>query len=175
MNEPPVRASSQRRKIGLFHARPFLLLALLIGLFAVNESEALPPIGPLASDREIVDRTFTRCGRGRGHACVIDGDTFKLGKRKIRVLGIDAPEVSSPQCPAERALAEKATAKLQQLLNQGEFTMTANRFDRTDRYGRDLRHISRPLPGGETQSIAAEMRDAGLAHRYTGGWKAGWC
>ena len=141
----------------------------------VNKSEALPPFGPLASDHEVVDWTFTRCGRGRGFACVIDGDTFKLGSRKFRIAGINAPELNSPRCPAEKELAEKATAKLQQILNEGEFVMVANRFDRTDRYGRELRRLSRSLPGGETRSIGAELREAGLAHPYLGSLEPGWC
>lgn len=169
------RGPRRRRGRSRFRARPFLLLAVLAGLFVVNESEALPPVGPLASDREVVERSFTRCGRGRGYACVIDGDTFKLGDRKIRIAGINAPELKDPRCAEETRLAEQATAKLQQLLNQGAFTMVANRLDRTDRYGRELRRLSRSLPGGETQSIGAELREAGLAHPYLGHLEPGWC
>ena len=44
-----------------------------------------------------------------------------------------------------------------------------------DRYGRDLRTISRQRPDGSVQSIASEMRESGLARRYLGGFKSGWC
>lgn len=116
---------------------------------------------------------FSRCGPGRAHACVVDGDTFKLGKRKVRIVGIDAPEIHG-QCDAEIALAERATAKLQELLNQGAFTMTGRIGDMHDRYGRDLRTIERVRADGSVQSIADDMRESGLAHRYTG-FKWGWC
>ena len=53
--------------------------------------------------------------------------------------------------------------------------MVAPIYGQTDRYGRDLRVISRTRPDGSTQSIADEMRESGLAHRYMGGFKPGWC
>ena len=77
---------------------------------------------------------------GARHACVIDGDTFKLGERKVRIIGIDAPETHPARCAEEARLGEAATAKLQQLLNQGPFEMVAPIYrDMHDRYGRDLR------------------------------------
>ncbi len=127
----------------------------------------------LSTDPERISAQFTRCGRGRGHACVVDGDTFKLGQRKVRIIGIDAPEVNGA-CPEERRLAEAATAKLQTLLNQGPFEMVGRFDEMQDRYGRDLRIVRRTLPDGSHQSIAEEMRGSGLAHRYVG-MKSGWC
>ena len=50
------------------------------------------PPGFLSGEPERVAAQFTRCGPGRVHACVVDGDTFKLGKRRVRIIGIDAPE-----------------------------------------------------------------------------------
>jgi micrococcal nuclease len=44
-----------------------------------------------------------------------------------------------------------------------------------DRYGRDLRAISRQRPDGSEQSIASDMRQSGLARRYLGGLKSEWC
>lgn len=159
----------------LFHLRPVVLLAILIALYPVSDPRILPPVGPLASDRELVDRRFTRCGRGRGFACVIDGDTFRLGDRRIRIADINAPELASPRCPEEKRLAEQSADRLLELLNQGEFVMVANRFDRTDRYGRELRSLSRSLPGGEQQSIGGELTEVGLAHPYLGPLEPGWC
>lgn len=64
---------------------------------------------------------------------MIDGDTFKLGDRKIRIIGIDAPETHPPRCAAEAAMGEAATARLQALLNEGPFDMVGSRADLTDR------------------------------------------
>jgi len=155
--------------------RPLGLFAILGASWVTLDPALVDPVGLLATDPERVDERFTRCGRGRGHACVIDGDTIKLGQRKIRIIGIDAPEVMHPQCPEEARLAEAATVKLQQLLNQGPFEMVGSVTRDKDRYGRDLRAINRPNPDGTTISIAEEMRTSGLAHRYLGGFKPGWC
>ena len=127
----------------------------------------------LSTDPERVSEQFTRCGRGRGHACVVDGDTFKLGQRKVRIIGIDAPEVNGA-CPEEIRLAEAATVKLQSLLNQGPFEMVGRFDDMRDRYDRDLRIVRRAAPGGGYQSIAEDMRASGHAHRYLGR-KSSWC
>ena len=93
----------------------------------------------------------------------------------MRIIGIDAPETQHAQCAGEAALGERATARLQQLLNEGPFEMVAPAYRRQDRYGRDLRVIRRARADGTTQSIAGEMREGGLAHRYMGGFKPGWC
>ena len=157
--------------------RPFILLGILASVFMapVADPALIEPPAFLSSAPERVQETFTRCGPGRGHACVIDGDTFKLGERKIRIIGIDAPETHPPRCAEEARLGEAATAKLQALLNQGAFEMMAPIYSGKDRYGRDLRTITRKGPDGGEQSIAAEMRESGLAHRYLGGLKSGWC
>ena len=128
------------------------------------------PPGFLSSEPEQISAHFTRCGPGRGNACVVDGDTFKLGKRKVRIIGIDAPETHPARCADEARLGEQSTARLQELLNQGPFEMVAPVYGKQDRYGRDLRSIRR----GD-QSIADAMRESGLAHRYLGGFKPGWC
>ena len=167
----------RRRGIGgwLRGLRPFLLGAVALGIWPALDPALVEPPAFLSTEPERVSATFTRCGRGRGHACVIDGDTFKLGQRKIRIIGIDAPEVSQAQCPAEAALGERATARLQNLLNAGPFEMVGRLGDMQDRYSRDLRLVRRAKPGGGYTSIASEMRDSGLARRYVGGLRGGWC
>ena len=140
---------------------------LLVG-GALLDPSLIEPIGPLAATEQ-VSASFTPCGPGRGTACVIDGDTFKLGDRKIRITGIDAPELASPRCPAEAALARRAADRLLVLLNQGPFDMVEHRLQRQDRNGRDLMVIRR---GGA--SIGAQLIDEGLAHRYIGS-KRSWC
>ncbi|HET9811972.1 MAG TPA: thermonuclease family protein [Sphingomicrobium sp.] len=155
--------------------RPFILLAILVSLWIGMDPALIEPPAILSSDPEPVDEAFTRCGLGRGHACVIDGDTFKLGTRKVRIIGIDAPETHPPRCDEEAQLGELATAKLQELLNAGPFEMVAPIYRARDRYGRDLRVIRRTLPDGSYESIADEMRESGVARRYLGGLRGGWC
>jgi micrococcal nuclease len=156
--------------------RPFILLGILASLYVgAGDPALIEPPAFLQGKPEPVFATFTRCGPGRGHACVIDGDTFKLGERKVRIIGIDAPETHPPRCAEEARLGELATAKLQQLLNQGRFEMVAPVYRDHDMYGRDLRVVRRKLADGSNQSIAEEMRESGLARRYLGGLRSGWC
>ena len=127
------------------------------------------PFGPLAGRAQVVSAIFTPCGPGRGYACVIVGDSFKLGERKIRITGIDAPELAHPLCPEEAALARKSADRLRVLLNEGTFDMIPHRLQRLDQHGRELMVIQR---GGV--SIGDRLVDEGLAHRYLGS-KESWC
>jgi endonuclease YncB( thermonuclease family) len=155
--------------------RPFILGAILLSIWPAMDPALMEPPAFLAMEPERVDEQFTRCGLGRGHACVIDGDTFKLGERKIRIIGIDAPETHPARCEKEAALGEAATAELQRLLNQGPFEMVGRIDDMKDRYERDLRAIRRVKSDGTEQFIAGDMRESGFARRYLGGFKGGWC
>ena len=165
----------RRRSRVAIALRPFILAAILISIWIGMDPSLVEPPGLLSTEPERVAQTFTRCGHGRGFACVVDGDTFRLGKRRVRIIGIDAPETHNSSCPEEARLGEQATVKLQTLLNAGAFEMVAPIYGRTDRYGRDLRVIRRIRPDGSTQSFADDMRESGLAHRYMGGFKPGWC
>ena len=164
-----------RRRRPWVAARPFLLAGVLAASWTLVDPALVDPIGPLATAPEWVSKQFTRCGVGRGFACVIDGDTFKLGARKVRIIGIDAPETHPPRCAEEARLGEAATVRLMALLNDGPFDMVGSVTGDKDRYGRDLRAINRPTASGTPISIAAEMRASGLARRYLGGFKPGWC
>ena len=182
--QPPLRFwPDERKKVTVrgfvrdlvFWLRPVLLLAGCIILCPALDPALIEPPSFLQTDPEQVSQSFTRGGVGRSYGCVIDGDTFKLGQRRIRIIGIDAPETHPPRCAEEARLGEQATVKLQQLLNERPFEMVGRIGDMKDRYGRDLRVIRRMLPGGGYENMADEMRASGLAHRYFGGFKTGWC
>ncbi len=146
------------------------LLAVPILLLAggLLDPKLIGPIGPLAAT-EVVAAKFTACSGGTDPACVIDGDTFRLGDRTIRITGIDAPEIAKPLCPAEAEIGRRSAARLLTLLNQGPFDMVAHRLQREDRHGRTLMVLRR-----SGDSIGAQLVDEGLAHRYTG-FKISWC
>jgi hypothetical protein len=159
----------------LGYLRPFILLAILVSLYiGAGDPALVEPLGFLSSEPEQVREQFSNCGPAGAQACVIDGDTFRLGERRIRIIGIDAPETHPPRCAKEAELGEMATGKLRDVLNEGPFEMVAPVYRDHDRYGRDLRVIRRKLPDGSYQSIASEMRES-LARRYLGGFRGGWC
>jgi len=127
--------------------------------------QALTLTAPIA---EQYHATFVRCEGPSRSTCVVDGDTFWLEGTKIRIADINTPEVSEPQCEAERELGERATVRLVELLNGGGFSLQPVDRD-TDSYGRKLRIVTR---GGD--SLGALLVDEGLAERWSGS-RRNWC
>ena len=169
----------RRRRRGLgrlaFGARPFLLSAVALLIWPTLDARLVEPPGFLSTEPETVSQSFTRCGRGpRNVACVVDGDTIRLGGRRIRIIGIDTPEREA-RCPAEAQAAEAAAARLQELLSERPFEMVGRVDEPTDRYGRELKSLRRLNPDGSHQSIGGILRDEGHARRYLGGLRSGWC
>jgi len=120
----------------------------------------------LSSNGERVQ--FGLCVWGGGTNCVVDGDTIYLRGVKIRIAGIDAPETHDFKCADEKSLGDRATVRLQQLLNSGALSMTSIDRDE-DAYGRKLRNVS--VDGKDVGDI---LIDDGLARPYLGR-KLGWC
>jgi endonuclease YncB( thermonuclease family) len=112
---------------------------------------------------------FSLCASAVRHTCVVDGDTIWLEGEKIRLVGIDAPEVSEPRCSSEHALGRQATMRLQSLLNEGPFEIVRLGVRNTDRYGRLLRDITR-----NGRSLGGQLVEEGLAADWTG-TKPNWC
>lgn len=70
------------------------------------------PLEPSAVTRQGTDAPM--------HIDVVDGDTVRSGGQSFRLVGYNTPESGlNAQCAHERALAAKATARLQQLLDEG--------------------------------------------------------
>lgn len=169
------RAGSKRSRIGWLPA--LLVIGLVFAAAFYEDPTSFGAPGFMLGDAERVSASFARCGRGDwtgGAACVSDGDTFRIGNRRIRVVGIDTAEKDA-RCPAEAVLAERSTAALLGWLNRGPFDMRTKVGDDRDKYGRDLRAISRTMPDGSTEWLAEYMIDEGGARRYLGGWRGGWC
>jgi endonuclease YncB( thermonuclease family) len=101
--------------------------------------------------------------------CVVDGDTIWLDAVKIRVADVDAPEVSKPKCKSEKALGDRATLRLLQLVNGGKFELQAWPGKDTDRYGRKLRVLVR-----NGRSLGDILVSEGLARTWTGR-REPWC
>lgn len=102
-----------------------------------------------------------------GGIYVIDGDTFGLGGRRIRISGIDAPEIHPPRCVQEAQLGLAAAQKLKELLSSGTVAFSGSG---RDKYGRELRQVS--VNGID---VAQTMIAAGLASSYEGKKRQGWC
>jgi micrococcal nuclease len=128
-----------------------------------------PIISPVDTPhRELQSAQFTTCFTGGGTNCVVDGDTFWLGGKKIRISDIDAPETHPPNCQREADLGRQATVRLQELLNAGPFELEADDRDE-DVYGRKLRVVLR-----DDKSVGLQLVSEGLARRWDGGRRP-WC
>ena len=98
---------------------------------------------------------------------MVDGDTMWQGQN-IRVADIDAPETQKFDCPEEKALGDRATLRLRQLVNSGPVTLSSiERHE--DPYGRKLR-----LVYVNGKSVGDALVGDGLARHYRGG-KQSWC
>lgn len=121
-----------------------------------------------ASTELISGTFFSMCGRPPHYNCVIDGDTFYLANRSIRIADIDAPEVSPPRCQYEAERGARATRRLHELLNAGSFELNSEGRDE-DQYGRKLRIVTR-----DGTSVGSILVAEELAREWTGR-RLPWC
>jgi endonuclease YncB( thermonuclease family) len=99
---------------------------------------------------------------------VVDGDTIWLRGQKIRVADIDAPETHDFRCASEKALGDRATRRLHDLLESGPITLLPIDRDE-DVYGRKLRIVQ--VNG---KSVGDALVSEGLA-RWYGAGRRPWC
>lgn len=143
---------------------PIFIGAILLAWLAIGTR---PDAQPQTID---VGTIFTLCGEGGSSACVIDGDTVAIGRRRVRLTGYDSPELDGA-CEAERVAALAARRELHAWLAKGRFSWTGGTEPPYDRYGRELREARR---GADL--LSDHMIDAGLAQGS--GWGAErveWC
>ena len=102
-----------------------------------------------------------------------DGDTcyvtYKGKNDKVRLLGLDTPEISNPKCEQEYALGIDARNFVNNLISEGvsiEFKTEYNR----DFFGRILSYI---IVDGE--NVSKKMVSNGLGVIYDRSNKKDWC
>ncbi|MEF2554349.1 thermonuclease family protein [Aurantimonas sp. A2-1-M11] len=79
--------------------------------------------------------------------CIVDGDTGWERGDKWRALNVDMPEISQPECGAEKPLGLKARDRLRQIVDGYHIEWTGGR----GRYGRELANF-----------ILSDERDAAM-------------
>lgn len=137
------------------------LAAVLVGAVALLQ--------PSSGDRTTLAPTsFSICRADRDTNCVVDGDTFRVGRERVRIERIDTPEIRPSRCAREARLGAQATERLRQLLSAGPITLIKNKRDR-DRNGRLLRSVA--VNG---RDVGATLVSEGLAREYRGR-KEAWC
>lgn len=126
-----------------------------------------------ASDRPAA-RSIPICSGGdraaRRLTCIVDGDTGWQDGVKWRLTsrsgGVDAPEISKPECAGERSAGQRATSRLKVLMSSG-YTM---RVTGTDRYDRQLVVVT--LADG--RDVGEVLIDEGLAQPWPNSGNP-WC
>lgn len=126
---------------------------LLLGCFN-------PPDLPLVDEVPIVPNDRCSASREAFVACVLDGDTFDVGQcgddgERIRMLGIDAPEVARSPEPAE-CFADAAHEELQRLIEGRTVLLT---FDQncTGVFGRTLAYVWLEVGSEEFDNIDVDF------------------
>ena len=170
--DSPHPQTRRKRATGLLAFAPLWVGAALLGtaygagwldaLWSGANAQALAGAAPGESAR------FGYCHIGGGYNCVVDGDTIWFRGQKIRVADIDAPETHDYRCNSEKALGDRATNRLHDLLETGQITLQSIDRDE-DTYGRKLRIV---FVNGE--SVGETLVSEGLA-RYYGGGRRPWC
>lgn len=93
----------------------------------------------------------TSTSRGEGRVVVVtsitDGDTFRAGEERVRLIGVDTPEVSG----GVECYGREATAALERLVPVGSEVRLVADVEPVDRYGRTLAYVYR---GGEMVNLA---------------------
>lgn len=146
-----------------------IAFALFIAVFTVGMAITNWPSATAVFARDD-DGTieFQLCGMMR-RTCVVDGDTFWLEGRKIRIADIDTPEISEPKCDSEYERGMQATHRLRELLSEGPFQLEPIPGRDKDSYGRELRVVVR-----NGHSIGDQLVSEGLARTWTGR-REPWC
>ena len=102
-----------------------------------------------------------------------DGDTcyvtYKGKNDKVRLLGLDTPEISNPKCEQEYALGIDARNFVNNLISEGVSIKFKTEYNR-DFFGRILSYI---IVDGE--NVSKKMGSNGLGVIYDRSNKKDWC
>lgn len=90
-----------------------------------------------------------------GQLRVLDGDTFDAGGERIRIRGVDTPEMRGP----ERELAQAAKGELERLLKGGYQLQRTGK----DKYGRTVADV---IVGGKNVALTLIESGHGRAYPY---------
>ena len=133
---------------------------------AVTPAAIKPNAPAIAGGRH--ETKFFLCGTAKHDDCVIAGDSFMFHGEKIRLAGIEVPDIDKPRCEAERIKASDAELRVRAFLDSGPFELVAAGADDADSKGQRIRAVMR-----NGVSLSDVLVREGLARRP--GSSGGWC
>jgi len=148
-----------------------------IGPVTASRSSSETSASPASAVARSSDSASVRLAHPAEVLRVLDGDTFEARVHlwpgldvttRVRLRGIDAPEMKA-RCGEERVKAEAARDALRAILDQGEVGITRVTLDK---YGGRVVADASTLA---TPDVSAALFGAGVARRYSGGRREGWC
>ena len=112
---------------------------------------------------------FFLCGTAKQDDCVVTADRFVFHGHKIRLVGIEVPDIKKPRCEAERIKASDAKLRVRAFLDSGQFELVTWQGNSSMVDGHQLRDVTR-----NGRSLADVLVNEGLAKR-PGAGRSGWC
>jgi endonuclease YncB( thermonuclease family) len=112
---------------------------------------------------------FFLCGTAKQDDCVVSADRFVFHGEKIRLVGVEVPDIKKPHCEAERIKASDAKLRVRAFLDSGPFDLVSWQGNDAEVEGHKLRDVTR-----NGRSLADVLVNEGLAKR-PGQGKGGWC
>ncbi|MFB9947810.1 hypothetical protein ACFFP0_03070 [Rhizobium puerariae] len=111
---------------------------------------------------------FYLCGSAKQDDCVVSADRFVFHGQKIRLVGIEVPDIKKPACEAERIKASDAELRVRAFLDSGPFELVTWQGNDAEVEGHKLRQVTR-----NGMSLSDILVREGLARKP--GVKGGWC
>jgi endonuclease YncB( thermonuclease family) len=111
---------------------------------------------------------FYLCGTAKQDDCVVAADRFVFHGEKIRLVGIEVPDIKKPRCEEERIKASDAELRVRAFLDSGPFELVTWQGNDQEVDGHKLRQVTR-----NGISLSDILVREGLARRP--GAKGGWC
>lgn len=137
------------------------------GLEVAAQSAAAPKSGEAVAGA--YQAKFFLCGTAKQDDCVVAADRFVVHGQKIRLVGVEVPNITKPRCEAERIKASDAKLRVRAFLDSGPFDLVTWKGNDAQVEGHQLRDVTR-----NGRSLADVLVNEGLAKR-PGSGKSGWC
>lgn len=133
---------------------------------------ASKPAAPAATDAKLAgsyQAKFFLCGTAKQDDCVVSADRFVFHGQKIRLVGIEVPDMKKPRCEEERIKGSDAELRVRAFLDSGPFELVTWQGNDSEVDGHKLREVTR-----NGMSLSDILVREGLARRAGAGGK-NWC
>ena len=116
-------------------------------------------------DFDFAAKNFPKNCEWENFVRVIDGDTILTAKNRVRLIGVDTPEIKHPHKPIEKGGMEASAFTKNFTKNLSKVCLIGDRVgDKFDKYNRKLAYIFSP----DGKDLNAQLLKNGFAKGYFG-------